>query len=110
MTEDRIIALNSLGFSWNSHEAVWEERLAELKMFRRNHGHCNIPSIYEPNQKLSTWCKCQRRQHKLLIAGKRSNMTWPRVARLEELGFVWEIRPQVPSTESVAEAIHHFLE
>jgi hypothetical protein len=97
MTPERIEALNALGFAWNSHEAVWEERLNELRLFRRAHGHVNIPSIYEPNQKLSTWAKCQRRQKCLLDAGKRSNMTWSRVKRLEELGFVWKVRPQPSS-------------
>lgn len=93
MTLDRVAALKSLGFAFNAHEAVWFHRLDELKEFLRVHGHCNVPSNYDPNQKLSTWVKCQRRQHKLLVAGRRSNMTWPRVKLLEDLGFVWEVRP-----------------
>jgi Helicase associated domain len=93
MTQDRIAALESLGFAFNAHEEVWFRRLSELKQYRLIHGHCNVPSSYPHNQKLSTWVKCQRRQHKLLVAGKRSNMTWARVEKLESLGFVWEIRP-----------------
>jgi Helicase associated domain len=93
LTHDRVAALASVGFAFNVHESVWLHRLSELKEFRRRHGHCNVPSVYNPNQKLSTWVKCQRRQHKLLVAGKRSNMTWPRVENLEALEFVWEVRP-----------------
>jgi hypothetical protein len=93
MTQERIDALHTVGFAFNAHESVWFQRLSELKEFRRRHGHCNVPSVYVSNQKLSTWVKCQRRQHKLLVGGKRSNMTWPRVASLEALEFVWEVRP-----------------
>jgi hypothetical protein len=93
MTEDRIGALNALGFVWNSHEAIWEERWTELEEFKlANGGHCNVPSQFETNQKLATWVKCQRRQYKLFLAQQPSNMTPNRAARLHELGFVWELR------------------
>ncbi|KAG7361976.1 helicase domain protein [Nitzschia inconspicua] len=95
MTQDRIIALESLGFAFNAHEAVWFQRLSELKEFRSLNGHCNVPCNYVPNQKLSTWVKCQRRQYKLLMAGKKSNMTLSRVAELESLGMLWEVRPPI---------------
>jgi hypothetical protein len=95
MTPARVEDLNGLGFAWNSHEATWNERFDELHRFSLAHGHCSIPSCYEPNQKLATWAKCQRRQYKLLVSGNKSNMTWRRVARLEEIGFVWEIRLQI---------------
>jgi hypothetical protein len=96
MTDDRIAALNALGFVWNSHGAVWEERLNEIKEYKRQNGHCNVPSQYDENQKLATWVKCQRRQYKLFVASKRSNMTVERVNRLQGMGFVWEIRCHTP--------------
>ena len=93
MTEDRIAALNDLGFVWNSHEAIWEERWTELNDFKQVNGHCNVPSQFETNQKLATWVKCQRRQYKLFVAQQQpSNMTTERAMRLHRLGFVWELR------------------
>lgn len=92
MTDDRIVALNALGFVWNSHGAVWEERMGELQQYQRVHGHCNVPSQCDDNQKLATWVKCQRRQYKLFTAGERSNMTVSRVDTLQRMRFVWEIR------------------
>jgi hypothetical protein len=92
MTEDRIQALNALGFVWNSHEAIWEERCTELNAFKLVNGHCNVPSLFVTNQKLATWVKCQRRQYKLFVAQKQSNMTTERAARLHQFGFVWELR------------------
>jgi hypothetical protein len=96
MTDDRITALNALRFVWNSHGAVWEERLNELRQYHRLHGHGNVPSQFDENQKLATWVKCQRRQYKLFVSGHRSNMTVDRVNRLQKLGFVWEIRCHAP--------------
>jgi len=95
MTDDRVLALNALGFVWNAHEAGWEERFNELLQFKVDNGHCNVPSIYKENQKLATWVKCARRQYKLLVAGRKSNMTMERATRLASVGFVWELRPTI---------------
>lgn len=95
MTDERVLALNALGFVWNAHEAGWEERFNELLQFKAEKGHCNVPSLYKVNQKLATWVKCARRQYKLLIAGKKSNMTLERATRLASVGFVWELRPTI---------------
>lgn len=92
MSGDRIGALNALAFVWDSHSAVWEERLQELREYCRVQGHCLVPSQYDENQKLATWVKCQRRQYKLFLAGERSNMTMERVMMLENMGFTWELR------------------
>lgn len=95
MTDDRVLALNALGFVWNAHEAVWQERFNELLQFKAEKGHCNVPSLYKENQKLATWVKCARRQYKLLASGKKSNMTLERATRLASVGFVWELRPTI---------------
>jgi Helicase associated domain len=51
-----------------------------------------VPSTYPENPQLATWVKCQRRQYKLLKDGKTSNMSLGRIEKLEELGFIWEMR------------------
>ena len=61
MTDERVKLLEDIGFIWDSHAAVWEERLNELREYRRIHGDCNVPSSYAKNPKLATWIKCQRR-------------------------------------------------
>jgi hypothetical protein len=92
MTEDRVKALEDIGFIWDSQGTAWEERLGELKEFRAAFQHCNVPSNYSENKCLSTWVKCQRRQMKLFREGKPSNMTPDRIEKLESLGFEWELR------------------
>lgn len=92
MTEERVKALEDIGFVWDSQGAAWEERLTELAEFRQIFQHCNVPSNYSHNPQLATWVKCQRRQYKLYSEGKPSNMTPLRVQRLLDLGFEWELR------------------
>jgi len=92
ITLDRVQALEKIGFVWDSHTMLWNDRLQELQDYIATFGHANVPSTYPANQKLAIWVKCQRRQYKLLLAGQPSNMTHERVDELNELGFVWEVR------------------
>lgn len=92
MSDDRIVALEKLGFVWNSHDAVWEERLKELKQYKNDFGDTNVPSNYEHNAKLAIWVKRQRRQYKFLTENKPSTMTPTRVEKLQEVGFTWSGR------------------
>jgi len=92
MSDDRVIALEKLGFVWNSHDAVWEERLKELKQYRNIFGNTNVPSKYEANPQLAIWIKRQRRQYKFLTEGKPSTMTPYRVEKLREINFSWSGR------------------
>ena len=92
MTEERVKALEDIGFVWDSQGAAWGERLAELRQYRQEFGHCNVPSNFSQNPQLATWVKCQRRQYKLHQEGKPSNMTPQRVREPENLGFEWELR------------------
>ena len=92
LTHERQTALKNLGFVWDSHAAVWEERLRELLEFRHVHGHCNVPSTFPDNPQLSVWVKCQRRQYKLFRTGNRASMTADRMTKLTNLGFSWNPR------------------
>ncbi|CAJ1927140.1 unnamed protein product [Cylindrotheca closterium] len=92
MTTGRIRKLEAIGFVWDIHAALWEERLAELTEFRKQWGHCIVPSIYKGSPVLATWVKCQRRQYKNKLLGRKSNITDERIAALERLGFAWGVR------------------
>ena len=66
---------------------VWERRLKELEAFKREHGHCNVPSNYSPNMVLARWVSYirHRKQSGHLVA--------PALARrLDGLGFTWVLR------------------
>ena len=105
LTHARQEALEKLGFVWDSRRAAWEERFNELLAFRNKNGHCNVPTNFKENPKLSTWVKCQRRQYKLFLEGKKTHMTRERISKLSSVYFVWfprksfkdNICPQAPS-------------
>jgi len=96
LTEERQQILDSIGFVWDSHHAMWEEKYQELVAFHREHGHClvggNRNGGHGNNPSLAVWIKCQRRQMKLKIQGRPSNITDHRIERLNGLGFCWEPR------------------
>ena len=56
--------LEKLGFVWNSHDLLWEERLNDLKVYKEIHGDCNVPSKYTPNPSLAIWVKVRTLSHR----------------------------------------------
>ena len=87
MTDERRARLDSLGFVWDAEGEVrdaqreaWNERCRQLAEFRHQHGHVNVPRDYGP---LGNWVYTQRRG---------VGMTDERRARLDSLGFVWNLR------------------
>jgi len=92
MSDERERALQELRFSWDSHSAAWLERWEELANFKRCYGHTNVPKKFSENQPLAVWVKCQRRQYKLFVEGRNSNMTSERIQFLQSLGFVFNPR------------------
>jgi hypothetical protein len=92
LTDQREAALEQLHFVWDSHGAIWDERFNDLLVFKKLHGHCNVPTTFPEDPQLSIWVKCQRRQYKLFLTEKKSNINQGRVAKLENVGFVFNPR------------------
>ncbi|KAL3937414.1 MAG: hypothetical protein SGBAC_007484 [Bacillariaceae sp.] len=92
LSDERVKQLEEVGFVWDYHAEMWEERRAELEEFKGEFGDCNVPSHYPKNRKLSAWVKCQRRQYKRFIDGDSSSMTGDRFGALERMGFTWKVR------------------
>ena len=92
MSDERVQALEDIGFVWDSHSAAWDERLDELIHYKDVNGHCNVPSRYADNRQLAIWVKRQRRQYKFHCEGKPSSMTQERIDTLNSLGFQWDMR------------------
>jgi hypothetical protein len=100
ITDERVRALDEVGFVWDSHKAVWAERLEELKDFKKQFGHCNVPSRYQDNHQLAIWVKRQRRQWKNKMDSLPNCMTDERQEKLEKIGFVWDMRRQSMKTKA----------
>eukprot|EP00956_Cyclotella_meneghiniana_P045447 scaffold369583_cov185-Cyclotella_meneghiniana.AAC.1 len=53
----------------------------ELKEYKRKYGHCKVPRSYDEIKGFADWVKNQR-QHR---------PSEDRVAKLNSIGFIWEI-------------------
>jgi hypothetical protein len=106
MTAERAAKLEALGFAWElsaaaisiqnskgaSDDARWEAQLAKLKVYKRRHGDCNVPKRWAEDPRLGSWVGTQRKCKRKLDRGELSNgMTAERAAKLEALGFAWEL-------------------
>ncbi|WP_082192338.1 DEAD/DEAH box helicase [Chlamydia suis] len=85
LAEDKIARLEELGFVWRVLEEAWEKNFLELKRFREEHGHCNVPHKYPKSPQLAVWVSNQRKDF------KKGDLSEDRIARLEEIGFVWRV-------------------
>lgn len=92
LTDERLHALEKLGFVWSVQEDTWEERFNELCHYKELHSHCNVPKNCADHPQLAVWVKYQRRHLKLYMGGKRSSMTRSRFLRLTRIGFQWNPR------------------
>ena len=91
MTDERIRKLEAIGFEWRPDRRrsnQWETRFGELKIYRENHGHCNVST---KKNSLGRWVHTQRCQYRLLKQGKCSCMTDDRIRMLDSIGFQWDI-------------------
>jgi hypothetical protein len=86
LKKDRLIQLESLGFSFralpdDSLQAKWDRLYERLVQYKRKHGDCLVPSIYEEDLRLGEWVSDLRKRRNTLSADQR--------AALEALGFTW---------------------
>lgn len=87
LTDEREQKLDDLGFVWDVHSLVWDERFAELVAFQKRHGHANVPR--SAPGKLGSWVKSQRRQYALYLQGQKSHLTQDRVNKMNSIKFEW---------------------
>lgn len=106
LTEDRIRRLNELGFVWSLRDD-WTKHYEELKEFKKEHGHCNVPARYAKNRRLGIWVSAQRQQYKQMqstppveTGSKATPLTKERIGLLNDLGFTWTIRSRDSLGES----------
>jgi len=92
MTQERVDALNSIGFQWvvghQSKDGKWEEMFQSLMQYKQQHGHTRVSS--SENKQLYKWVLNQRARRRLLETngeGKAKGMTWARVEKLSAIDF-----------------------
>ncbi len=72
----------------------FESRLEDLRAFKKEHGHCEVPYTYKANQPLSNWCSNVRYSYNVALKGTRIptiKMTQTRIQTLKSIGFVFNV-------------------
>ncbi|KAL9183736.1 hypothetical protein ACHAXT_004592 [Thalassiosira profunda] len=111
MTPERCDDLERLGFTWamrDSHTS-WNDRFKELKQFRTENGHCNVPKVYGKNPSLGYWVNEQRFQYRRLLKKKPSYMTREKVDKLNGLDFKWSLRETNGSWDNWLKELREYL-
>jgi len=88
ITEERIKALDEVGFYWGSVTTTvksFEQRMEQLKTYKETHGHVNVKVADDKN--LNNFCTHMR------IARRKPGIgmaiTEERIKAMDELGFKW---------------------
>ena len=91
LTSERVKLLESIGFLEESsvQQSTWNKRMQELRDYKKQHGHTNVPRHCSANPKLGRWVDTQRTSYRLQKLRKPSPLTQERIDVLNEIGFEW---------------------
>lgn len=114
ITDERIKALDELGFEWNiinRHNSnvetkTFEERVEELKAYKEAHGDLNVAPKFD--RSLSNFCKSIRAARRNPNSGRQ--VSEERIKMLDELGFAWEVPSAVTPFEERLVQLKEFKE
>jgi len=85
ITDNRIKALDELGFEWGDKKKTFDERLEDLQAFKEKHGHVRVTEKHDKS--LAMFCRDMRSARRGTRKGKV--ITEDIIKRLDELGFYW---------------------
>jgi Helicase associated domain len=105
IAQDRIEALDSIGFEWRvkenpsdgnmpEHGEGWEAMFEKLESYMEQNGDVNVPRSYPQDQLLSRWVQAQRR------AKQQGRMPEDRKQQLDSIGFAWDNTENTETTAS----------
>lgn len=88
LTNERIEALEEIGFIFKVNDYKWNKQYEELQLFKEVNGHCHVP--YKGGTPLSRWVRRQKSEYDKLLQGKKTTMSEYRKKKLVEVGFIKE--------------------
>jgi superfamily II DNA or RNA helicase len=89
LIQDRVDKLNSIGFAWDAHEALWQQKYQELVQFHSENGHCMVKRIRNRkgiSNTLADWVTHQRMHYK---NGDTKRLNNERIEALNKINFEW---------------------
>jgi superfamily II DNA or RNA helicase len=84
LSDERIRKLNKIGFSWEPHEAQWNNMYNALIEFKIKNSHCDVPQKNSTTPKLGIWVANCRKSY------KKGKLSPEKIKKLEEIGFKWK--------------------
>ncbi len=97
LSQERIKLLDSIGFIWDLDEHAWQSKFEELKKFKADNNHINIPRSLSA---LSSWCSNIR------ISYKKGNLSKEHIKLLDSIDFIWD--PEEQSWKSKFEELKKY--
>lgn len=104
ITQERIDALNDIDFCWGlvrSPKEEWPVRYRQLKLYREEHGDCNVPHEYPENESLGHWVSYQRWDYSQRMLGNNANenesssdLSDKRIKALNAIQFTWNVNQE----------------
>ena len=88
LTEERVEMLDRLGMVWDVPDYYFEKNYAALLEYFRAHGDLDVPADYVSPDGV----KLDNRIRKLRAAKKNGTLTEAQIARLDEIGILWDDR------------------
>mmetsp|Transcript_26993 Transcript_26993/g.41406 ORF Transcript_26993/g.41406 Transcript_26993/m.41406 type:complete len:360 (-) Transcript_26993:220-1299(-) len=79
LNSERLARLNSIGFVWSVHQALWDTMFESLVGFKARNGHCRVPWSYNSDPQLGRWVYEQEKNKARISAERR--------IRLEAVGL-----------------------
>ena len=75
-------------FDWQSQTKGWSQRYEDLKLYRIEFGHCNVPKTLKDDTygALGSWVSAQR------VKFSKNGLSQDRIDLLNEIGFVWTLK------------------
>ena len=91
LTPERVKALEAVGMVWDVPDYLWEQNYHAAVRYHREHGNLDVPYYYtDPDGvKLGVWIANTRFARRTEGTG-RAALTGDQIARLDELGMIWE--------------------
>jgi len=115
MPKERTTVLDALGFIWNHNrkdrkDDAWNLQFEALMEYKRENGHCNVPTTRANATKLGKWVGKQREEYKKWEKKKQSQLSQYRIDKLNGAGFQWSLTRKSVSWEQRFEALKRFKE
>ena len=100
LSSDQIKRLDSICFSWDPINELWDSAFSSLKEFKKREGHCAVPRRFSINGiNLGNWVNSLRQ--------KKADLTADKIRRLDSINFNWD--PHAEKWSTAFSALKNFV-